>query len=297
VAGEPWLSEFHTLDLRDLCRGCVTTLAARLGSARASLYLLDAQEELLTLADSTAEQAVEVTIPVAASSVHAAAEAVRSLKPVRAGDALAVPLHSNQRACGVLWLEGSPDWARLDDCSLRFIGRCLGHARAYDCASREARLDCLTGLHNLRWMTDALRREIRRAERDGTPVSILAVDLDDLKTINDTHGHVVGDSVLRHVAGKVRAVLRDVDAAARVGGDEFVVLLPETDLEGSLQVAERVRRIVRDDAPILEHVPLPVSVSVGAAQWRPGLPLDQLLHEADQAMYRAKTGTRRPPAQ
>lgn len=292
---EKWLGEFHTLDLRDLCRSCVTTLAARLGFARASIYLHDAEQRLLTLADSTAEQAVPIAIPDVDASDHPAAEAVRSGARVAADDhSVAVPLRSDQCVCGVLWLEGGSATQPSDSAALCFIGRCLAHARAYDCASREARLDCLTGLHNLRWMNDALRRELRRAERAGTTFAVLAVDLDDLKQINDSHGHAVGDAVLRHVGGRIRSVLRDVDAAARVGGDEFVVLLPETPLEGALQVADRVRGVIRDDAPIVGGAALPVSASVGAAEWRPGWSIERLLDEADRGMYRAKSGAKRP---
>lgn len=292
--GEKWLSEFHTLDLRDLCRSCVTTLASRLGFARASLYLHDAEERLLTLADSTAEHAVPISIADVDSAHHPAAQAVRTGAIVRADDhSVAVPLRSDPCICGVLWLEGGAVEQSVDSRALCFIGRCLAHARAYDCAHREARLDCLTGLHNLRWMIDALRTEVRRAERTGTTFSVLAVDLDDLKSINDTHGHAVGDAVLRHVGGRIRSVLRDVDAAARVGGDEFVVLLPETPLDGAMLVAERVRRVVRDDAPIVAGVTLPVSASVGAAEWRPGWSIERLLDEADRGMYRAKSGARR----
>jgi diguanylate cyclase (GGDEF)-like protein len=122
---------------------------------------------------------------------------------------------------------------------------------------------------------------------------MLMIDVDHFKAVNDRHGHHAGDLVLRALADRLREVLRQADVVARLGGEEFAALMPETDMPAALLAAERVRQICQAIGPQLEgFADMGVSVSIGVAQWRPGETLDHLLERADAALYRAKRGGR-----
>ena len=154
---------------------------------------------------------------------------------------------------------------------------------------QRATTDSLTALHNSEVFERVLRREFERARRYARPLSLLYVNLDHFAEVNDLHGNRVGDLVLRQVGRILRDNLRLCDLSARVGGDEFAVLLPETGVEGALVVAERLRRNVHEFPMMLGHDPVQISASVGVA----GLDgsyshPDTYLDAASRAAYRAK---------
>jgi diguanylate cyclase (GGDEF)-like protein len=148
--------------------------------------------------------------------------------------------------------------------------------------------DGLTKLHNHRFFQDQLGREIKRSERTGTPVSLVLVDIDDFKNLNDRCGHAAGDAVLQGLAAILEGETRDHDLVARYGGEEFAVLAPGTDLEGGVAIAEKIRLGVAATRFNVPNVPggLGVTVSVGVAQYRGDR--ERFFHEADQALYAAK---------
>ncbi len=155
----------------------------------------------------------------------------------------------------------------------------------------EAETDALTGQPNRRALDDLLRQQVQVAAMTGRPFSLLLLDIDHFKLINDTHGHGAGDDTLRAFAQRVREHLRQGDTCARYGGEEFVVVLPGTTLVAALEVAERLRQGVADAS--LMAVPLVrATVSIGAAQHRVGETGEQLLARADTAVYAAKRGGR-----
>jgi diguanylate cyclase (GGDEF)-like protein len=157
--------------------------------------------------------------------------------------------------------------------------------------------DALTGLGNVRHLADQLRLEIERAGRFGRALGVLALDLDHFKEINDRYGHRAGDSVLIELAARLRRAVRGVDLSFRSGGEEFVVLLPETDIQGSLTAAHRIGDAVRD-TPFSIHGPkgpdaVLVTASIGVAVFpRHARTGDTLLEAADQALYAAKEAGR-----
>jgi diguanylate cyclase (GGDEF)-like protein len=120
----------------------------------------------------------------------------------------------------------------------------------------------------------------------------MLLDLDGLKDLNDGFGHPVGDMVLRNLANRIRSALRGFDTAARIGGDEFAVVLPRTDVAGAHQVAQRILSAIRDDPPRYKDEPVPMSASVGVAQFEAGWTGAALVSAADHAMYEAKRGGR-----
>lgn len=311
----PWLLDFQELRLAPLCHKLVTELPRRLGYRDASLYLHDSKRGLLTLAETSHSRPIDLAVPLETSNQHLMAAVARSERtllsdcatdelaahgiarradrPYLDGACLVAPLTSDGQLWGVLNLSGRGAAVRAQadlplEEILLFLGRALHHARAYDQARTEARVDSLTGLYNQRWIRETLQKEIRRTQRFGTPLAVLMVDLDGLKTINDRQGHAAGDGVLQHVAGRIVRVLRQFDGAARMGGDEFVIMLPATNLKGAQRVARRLLDFIRQDVPHIRDVPLPVTASIGGVEWRPGWDVGQLLEAADRAMYRAK---------
>lgn len=155
---------------------------------------------------------------------------------------------------------------------------------------RFATTDALTGLRNRGWLDDVFDREIKRSERDQLPLCLIMIDVDDFKLYNDNYGHLAGDQVLIKVADAIRTPLRPNDLVARFGGEEFVVLLPETTLNNAKIIAERLRKNVsKTDLGMLDGVALPkVTISLGIAARLPGYSLDMMIASADVAMYHAK---------
>jgi diguanylate cyclase (GGDEF)-like protein len=150
--------------------------------------------------------------------------------------------------------------------------------------------DALTGCMNRRALEARLKSDWRLAKRRGTHVALAAIDLDHFKQINDTRGHPVGDVVLQQLAGIMKSTARDTDAVARFGGDEFVILLPDTGWQGALTFAERLRRRVDDFTFGPPGSPMTITISVGVALAKGTDPLspEELLKEADRSLYKAK---------
>jgi diguanylate cyclase (GGDEF)-like protein len=149
--------------------------------------------------------------------------------------------------------------------------------------------DDLTGLFNTRGFAIAANRLFGQALRYGRPASVLMIDCDNLKTINDTHGHDAGNRLIRQVANAVQAELRATDVPARFGGDEFIVLLPETPPKGGADVAERIRNAISARPLAINAENVPCTVSIGVACYpEDGRSLDALAARADRALYQAK---------
>ena len=154
--------------------------------------------------------------------------------------------------------------------------------------------DSLTGLYNRRYMTRHLEGLVQRMRDSGKPLSVMLFDIDRFKAINDTYGHPVGDEVLRRIAQCVTANVRSFDMVARFGGEEFVVLMPDTSTEVAVGVAERLRDRIAAEPIVVPGCPDPlqVTVSIGIAAASPLDRPDDLLRRADAAMYEAKAGGR-----
>jgi diguanylate cyclase (GGDEF)-like protein len=169
----------------------------------------------------------------------------------------------------------------------------LENARLHHAVQRQAITDELTGLVNRRRFFEALETEVARAFELGRPLSLVLADLDKFKRVNDRLGHPGGDEVLKKFAQLIQDHVRDVDVAGRLGGEEFALLLPETDLEGATAGAERLRRSLGGHSMTLSTgEKLSVTASFGVAQLEVGQSGDELLRRCDLALYRAKADGR-----
>ncbi|MCJ7568590.1 MAG: diguanylate cyclase [Anaerolineales bacterium] len=157
--------------------------------------------------------------------------------------------------------------------------------RLFEEIQRLAVTDSLTGLYNRHKLQDSLATEVERAKRYNRPLSIIMIDMDKLKVINDTYGHAAGDEALKLVAKSIQHSIRKVDLGTRFGGDEFIVLLPEADHKEAASVAKRIRKAILE----VEFESGNLSVSMGVVQWHPGFDTpNDFVHAVDEAMYLAK---------
>lgn len=210
---------------------------------------------------------------------------------------LEVPISYRNTIIGVLVIEddmNSRNWEDEEMLMVKTVSDqlsvAISHARLFRRVQTQAMTDALTGLYNHGYFQDRLDRETKLADRNNNQVSLILLDLDHLKHINDTHGHRSGDAALCHVASIMQASVRDVDVCARYGGEEFVVILPQCDRAGAIEVAERLRQSIAS-APLDKTEQ--ITASIGVATYPSGAKnKEELIEMADRAMYLAKAAGR-----
>ena len=189
-----------------------------------------------------------------------------------------------------IWHELCQEVANVLDPTLELVGNIANALERIRCQSNylmtfsEARTDSLTGLGNRRTLDHVLSTQFSLLTRYGTPFSLAVVDIDNFKNLNDKHGHLHGDQMLRALTGLLTDALRTVDVLTRYGGDEFVVVMPQTDLAGARILGERLRAKVEQD--------MPFTISAGVVLANEADTPESLFHRADAALYRAKTDGR-----
>jgi diguanylate cyclase (GGDEF)-like protein len=198
----------------------------------------------------------------------------------------------NSQAIETVELEDG-DKIQIGDTMLKFVVLDDIEAKFHAEVRHRITYDQLTGLLTRESLCMALERELGRCERYGMPLGLLMMDLDRFKSINDTHGHQMGSHVLAEVGRLLRWSIRDADVSARYGGEEFVSYLAETDGEGALHAAERIRRAIEEHHFNLDGPSVGVTVSIGVAMApEHGCDIETLMRAADRALYRAKAGGR-----
>ncbi|HEV8663343.1 MAG TPA: sensor domain-containing diguanylate cyclase [Candidatus Methylomirabilis sp.] len=210
---------------------------------------------------------------------------------------LCVPLKSKGKVLGVIELLNKVGGAVFDSRDLQVVriladyaAIAIENARLYQRAEELAVTDDVTGIHNSRYFHHILERELNRARRYQRPLSVLFIDLDYFKAVNDTHGHQQGSQVLREVAQVLKTSIRTVDLIARYGGDEFIVVLPDTDAATAARLGERLRTtLAKTEFLAPEGLALRLTASFGVAAYPDhARTKEELIRFADQAMYRAK---------
>lgn len=213
---------------------------------------------------------------------------VSAIEVAQANEIMVYPLWTALGAVGLLGIIApismDEDSGKNLQIYANFAAVALANANLICRLEKEAETDFLTGLFNKRALRNLLIRELERAIRYGTPLSVVFLDIDEFKTYNDTFGHMAGDIVLQHTAEIIRNSIRVVDIAGRYGGEEFVIVLPGTDSKGAARVAERVRRSIESHS--FPHRQVTASLGIAAAKRTDSV--DSLLARADQACYQAK---------
>ncbi|MEO8361572.1 MAG: GGDEF domain-containing protein [Vicinamibacteria bacterium] len=206
-----------------------------------------------------------------------------------------IPLSVADEALGILDLSFERSLTSAERKRLNLLARALSislrNAQTFEKTRRLNFTDHLTALYNSRFMTLYLDRELKRCRRTKTSLTLLFMDLDGFKSINDTHGHLAGSRTLIEVGGVLEKTVRDADVLIRYGGDEFVILFPETPLSGGMVIAERIRQVI-EMTTFLESQRLEarISASIGIAAYPESADdVRSLIANADRAMYRAKS--------
>jgi len=186
------------------------------------------------------------------------------------------------------------DRIRFGDQIFKYLAGDDVEARYHEVVLKLATTDALTGTFNKRFFLDLFERELRRSLRDGSPLSVMMLDLDRFKSINDRFGHRAGDAALVEFARRAREIVRGGELLARYGGEEFALLLPQTPLDRAVAIAERIRRAVAAEPVSFETASIPLTVSIGVAGYdgRTVCDIEGLLSLADRLLYDAKNGGR-----
>ena len=199
---------------------------------------------------------------------------------------ICIPLKATNRTIGVLYLYLSAGFD-IDEGKKKMllaignqIGIAIENARLYEETKLLSLHDPLTGLANRRLMDIVVERSFAKVKRYSSPISALMLDIDYFKKFNDTYGHIAGDGLLVDIAKILLGEVRDVDLVVRYGGEEFLVLLAETDLQKAQEVAERIRSTIEKEKGI--------TVSLGVSAYQQRMSREDLIHKADEALYQAK---------
>ncbi|HAC62939.1 MAG TPA: diguanylate cyclase response regulator [Cyanothece sp. UBA12306] len=164
---------------------------------------------------------------------------------------------------------------------------------AYKKMQKLANTDPLTGIANRRYLLDFAQKEFQRILRYHNNLSLLMIDIDHFKRINDTYGHDNGDKAIKNIVFSIESCIRKIDLLGRFGGEEFVVILPETPMKGALEVAERIRALIASQSLILEEDTVTLTVSIGIVSYTSeDKTIGQMIQRADRSLYQAKTGGR-----
>ncbi len=170
----------------------------------------------------------------------------------------------------------------------QLIGASIGNINLFEKTQRQAKTDGLTGMLNHRTFYETLETELRRSQRYGGQISIIMADIDNLKPINDNFGHRAGDMTIKQISKRISACIRQIDVAARYGGDEFAVILPNTSLADAVVVAERMVDMISDSPMVWDQNEIVLSISVGVGQYDAEACSDDVTKATDQALYAAK---------
>ncbi len=315
----PLARQINCLDIHRVADACVKKIPSMVGTRFASLYTLDETSSILHLIGHNHPFPINRIVSLSQSPPSPMVMAIKSkeliltgnidthTKPIirRSQRAFAenyettscaiVPLVCQERVVGVLNLADKGDvrdFTREDIALIelfgQLIGASIGNIKMFERIQRQATVDGLTGLINHKTFYEALEKEVWRSRRYGGTISLIMADIDNLKLINDTYGHRAGDKVIKEVSRHIRDCIRQIDIAARYGGDEFAVILPNTALEEAIIVSERLVETVSGAPVVWQRTQVPLSVSVGVGQYGPDVSPEDITSRSDQALYNAK---------
>jgi diguanylate cyclase (GGDEF)-like protein len=315
----PLAREINSLDIERIADVCVKSIPNLVGVRFASLYVLDETSGILHLLKHNHPFLINKIVSLNQNPPSPMVMAVRTKelilitnidthkKPVirksqrvfaenyKTKNCAITPLICQDRVVGVLNLADKMEGDSFDseDIALiellgQLVGASIGNIKLFEKIQRQATTDGLTGLTNHKTFYEILEKELWRSRRYGGQISLIMIDIDNLKKINDAYGHRAGDKVIREVSRRVRECIRQIDIAARYGGDEFAVILPNTSLNDAIVVAERMLEAVSRTPTTWQKEQIPLSISVGLGQYDADANPEDITSRSDQALYTAK---------
>jgi len=315
----PLARQINCLDLGRIADVCIKSIPNLVGVRFASLYILDETNNILHLHKHNHPFLINKIVSLNQVPPSPMVMAVRSKELILARDidthkkpiirksqrafagnyktnnCAIVPLICQDRVVGVLNLADKTEGDSFDceDIALielfsQLVGASIGNIKLFEKIQRQATTDGLTGLANHKTFYEILEKELWRSRRYGGQISLIMVDIDNLKKINDAYGHRAGDKVIREISRKVKECIRQIDTAARYGGDEFAVILPNTSLIDAIVVAERMVDAVEHSPTTWKKEQIVLSISVGLGQYDADTNPEDITSRSDQALYTAK---------
>lgn len=315
----PLARQINSLDIDRIAQVCVTRLPVIVGTAFASMYVLDATNNILHLVRHNRPFPINKIVSLNQTPPSPMVMAVRSKELILTGNidmhtkpvikrsqrefaenyattnCAIVPLICHDRVVGVLNLADKldpPEFGREDIALIelfgQLIGASIGNIRLFEKMERQATLDGLTGLMNHKTFYETLERELWRSRRYGGVISLIMADIDNLKAVNDTYGHRAGDKIIREVSRRIKEGIRQIDSAARYGGDEFAVILPNTSLDEAVVVSQRIVEAVAQSPVTWQRMQVPLSVSIGVGEYGAETNPEDITSRSDRALYAAK---------
>lgn len=313
------VQQINCLDLQQIGKICVEQIPAIVNARFASLYILDEISDMLHLENHNQPFLINNIVSLNQVNLSPMIKAVKSkellvieniedhkspviskgnrkfAKNYQSNTCIIAPLICHNKVVGVLNLADKIDAERFSsediafvELSRQLVGASIGNVKLFEKTQQQAKTDGLTGLINHRTFFEILEKELRRCQRYGGQPSIIMVDIDNLKPINDKFGHRTGDMAIKQVSRKIVSCIRKIDTAARYGGDEFAIILPNTSLSEALVVAERMVSEVSICPVIWERQKIQISISVGIGQYDSEMCPDEITRRSDEALYTAK---------
>lgn len=315
----PLARQINCLEIDRIADVCIKSIPALVNARFASLYILDETSNILHLYKHNHPFLINKIVSLNQTPTPLMVMAVQSKeiilvpdidthkKPIirksqrmfaenyRTKNCAIVPLICQDRVVGVLNLSDKMDCDRFrsGDIALielfsQLVGASIGNIKLFEKIQRQATTDGLTGLVNHRTFYEILEKELWRSRRYGGRISLIMVDVDNLKNINDAYGHRAGDKAIREISRRIKECIRQIDTAARYGGDEFAVILLNTSLEDAIIVAQRMVDAVANSQTTWQKEQIPLSISVGLGQYDAETTPEDITSRSDQALYLAK---------
>ena len=315
----PLARQINCLDIDRIADICIKSIPQLVSVQFASLYILDETNNMLHLYKHNHPFLINKIVSLNQTPTPLMVVAARSKELILVGDidthrkpvirksqrafaenyrtknCAIVPLVCQDRVVGVLNLADKIGSERFDsgDIALielfsQLVGASIGNVKLFEKIQRQATTDGLTGLVNHKTFYDILEKELWRLRRFGGQISLIMVDMDNLKKINDVYGHRAGDKAIREVSKRIKGCIRQIDTAARYGGDEFAVILLNTSLPEATVVAQRMVNAVAGSPTTWNKEEIPLSISVGLGQYDAESTPEDVTSRSDQALYAAK---------